>query len=453
VMFQNTANESFFMQKKILGKRTRTHQLNGSGVNLNNYVYRDYPAGDTVNFLFVGRLLKEKGIDLYLDAADAIYENHKNVMFHICGSYDDMRYEELLKDEKRKHYVIYHGSQKQMKPFYEMASCIVHPSYYPEGMSNVLLEAAASGRPAIAADRSGCRETVDDGVTGYIEANKTRLIRVNTHKVTTSGLNAPDALQEGQGYSVGGAVSLKQDGLKNLKLSILDQDGNTLYTHKVNKDGTMVSITKGASNALPFSKLTTGVYTYTVTCDIENFYVLGEDLIPEITTVTLLEKIFTVGDAELPSQEEDIPSEDLVNGWQFDEATGLWKYYVNGALASGWIFNSNADYYILADGTAATGCLVINGENRYFTSSGVMRTGWYETAEGKMYLLSNGAPAKGWHKVEGTPFYFDENGILDADAEYVPEDHPELELPTDVLFTELFENMSKFTEMYELCFG
>jgi len=291
------------------------------------------------------------------------------------------------------------------------------------------------------------------GVTGYIEANKTRLIRVNTHKVTTSGLNAPDALQEGQGYSVGGAVSLKQDGLKNLKLSILDQDGNTLYTHKVNKDGTMVSITKGASNALPFSKLTTGVYTYTVTCDIENFYVLGEDLIPEITTVTLLEKIFTVGDAELPSQEEDIPSEDLVNGWQFDEATGLWKYYVNGALASGWIFNSNADYYILADGTAATGCLVINGENRYFTSSGVMRTGWYETAEGKMYLLSNGAPAKGWHKVEGTPFYFDENGILDADAEYVPEDHPELELPTDVLFTELFENMSKFTEMYELCFG
>ena len=55
-----------------------------------------------------------------------------------------------------------------MTPFYQKCSCFLYPSYYPEGMSNVLLEAAACGRPVIAADRSGCRETVDNNLTGYI---------------------------------------------------------------------------------------------------------------------------------------------------------------------------------------------------------------------------------------------------------------------------------------------
>ena len=137
-----------------------------------------------------------------------------------------------------------------------------------------------------------------------------------------------------------------------------------------------------------------------------------------------------------------------MNGWHFDEKSGKWKHYYEGALSNGWVLDANVDYYILEDGTAATGCVEINGENRYFTSSGAMCTGWYETAKGRMYLLINGAPATGWHKVDGTAFYFDENGILDSNEAYVPEDHPELELPTDVLFTELFENLNKFTELY-----
>ncbi len=288
-----------------------------------------------------------------------------------------------------------------------------------------------------------------NGITGYIEASKTRLIRVNTYKVNATDFTAPESLQEGKSFSVSGAVSLEQDGLTNLNLAIIDQEGNVLYSYQVDKDGTMASITKDAKNAMKFSKLSAGVYTYKVTCDIENYYVVGEDLLPEIATVTLVEKIFTVGDAQLPFEEDEIPAEDAVSGWQFDETDGVWKYYVDGALAAGWVFDNNADYYILADGTAATGCVEINGENRYFTSSGVMRTGWYNAAEGRMYLLSNGAQAKGWHKIEGTPYYFDENGILDADALYVPEEHPELELPTDAMFTELFENLDKFTDLYE----
>lgn len=292
-----------------------------------------------------------------------------------------------------------------------------------------------------------------NGITGFIEAGKTRLIRVNTYKMTASGFNAPDAMKEGKSFSVSGAVSLKQDGLKNLKLAILDQEGNKIYSYQIDKDGTMASITKAASNAMLFSKLKTGVYTYTVTCDVENYYVAGGELIPEVTTVTLVDKTFTVGNTKLPTQQESAPSDELLNGWQFDENAGQWKYYIDGALASGWVFDNNADYYILADGTFATGCVEINGENRYFTASGVMRTGWYDTAKGRMYLLSNGAPATGWHKVDGVSYYFGENGILDADAEVAPDESQGAELPTDALFTELFENMNKFTALYENFFN
>lgn len=172
VMFQNTANEKFFAEHKLLGKRTRTHQLNGSGVNLNRFTYCDYPETEEVNFLFVSRLLKEKGIDLYLEAADRIHEKHSNVKFHICGNYDDPKYKAILEDDRRSRYVIYHGRQSNMKDFYSMASCVVHPSYYPEGMSNVLQEAAATGRPVITTDRSGCREVVEAGRTGYLISEK-----------------------------------------------------------------------------------------------------------------------------------------------------------------------------------------------------------------------------------------------------------------------------------------
>ena len=93
-------------------------------------------------------------------------------MFHICGYCDDKRYLDLLKETEIDGYISYHGEQKNMLPFFAMANCIVHPSYYPEGMSYVLLEAAAHCRPIITTNRPGCRETVDDGKTGFIIPTK-----------------------------------------------------------------------------------------------------------------------------------------------------------------------------------------------------------------------------------------------------------------------------------------
>lgn len=168
VFFQNVGNEQFFRERKLLSKKSCTVLLPGSGVNLKEHQAEPYPLCDTVNFLYVARVMKEKGIDLYLECARAIHARYPNTVFHICGMCDDEAYLDVLKEEEKNGIIRYHGHQKNMLPFFAMAHCIVHPSYYPEGMSNVLLEAAASARPIVATNRSGCRETVDDGKTGFV---------------------------------------------------------------------------------------------------------------------------------------------------------------------------------------------------------------------------------------------------------------------------------------------
>ena len=169
VFFQNSENEDFFKKNKLLSNKTKTILLPGSGVDLNEHKVLDYPKDDgIVRFLFIARIMKDKGIDIYLETAKKIREKYPNTEFHICGYCDDENYKQILDKYEKDNIIIYHGEQKNMIPFFEMAHCIVHPSYYPEGMSNVLLEAAAHGRPIICTDRSGCRETVEDGITGFV---------------------------------------------------------------------------------------------------------------------------------------------------------------------------------------------------------------------------------------------------------------------------------------------
>lgn len=166
IFFQNTANRAFFEEHGILRKSTRAVLLPGSGVNLTKHLPMPYPNAQETHFLFVARILKEKGIDMYLTAAKKF--SGSKVKFHICGPFDSPGYQEKVEAAVQAGNVIYHGQQKNMKPFFEQCACLLHPSWYPEGMSNVLLETAASARPAITTDRAGCREVVEDGKTGFI---------------------------------------------------------------------------------------------------------------------------------------------------------------------------------------------------------------------------------------------------------------------------------------------
>ena len=165
VFFQNTENRDFMVKHGVV--KGPHDMLPGSGVNLNQYQVFPYPDEDTVDFVFIARVMKKKGIDQYLDAAKEIRKRHPETRFHICG-FLEQDYEKQLQELNKNGTVIYHGLVPDMTEIYRMVSCTVHPTYYPEGLSNVLLESAASGRPIITTDRSGCREVVEDGVNGFV---------------------------------------------------------------------------------------------------------------------------------------------------------------------------------------------------------------------------------------------------------------------------------------------
>lgn len=165
IFFQNKENMDFMLKRKISGKNNIL--LPGSGVNIEKYDYLDYPEDSTLHFLFIGRIMKEKGIDYYLDTAKILKGKYPNLMFHVLGEYED-NYKSILADYEDNGIIIYHGKVEDIKWFLKTSHCTIHPTYYPEGMSNVLLESASSGRPIISTDRSGCKEIIEDGENGYL---------------------------------------------------------------------------------------------------------------------------------------------------------------------------------------------------------------------------------------------------------------------------------------------
>jgi galacturonosyltransferase len=169
VFFQNVDSCNFMIKHKVV--KGGYDILPGSGVNLDRFKVSGYPDDDKVKFLFISRIMKEKGIDQYLEAANEIRKEYPNTEFHICGSCEN-EYKGKLDEYIQKNIVIYHGMIREVAQMLEHIHCVVHPTYYPEGISNVLLEACASGRPIITTDRSGCREVVDDGVNGYMIPQK-----------------------------------------------------------------------------------------------------------------------------------------------------------------------------------------------------------------------------------------------------------------------------------------
>lgn len=165
VFFQNIHNLEFFKKNNVQIKNQKL--IPGSGVNLDEYKVLDYPDDDIVRFLYLSRVVKEKGIDHYLEAASIIKKKHPNTEFHICGFCEDS-YKDKMNKLNDNENIIYHGMVNNTKKIYKITHCTVHPSFYPEGMSNVLLESCASGRPIITTKNIGCEEVVDSGINGYL---------------------------------------------------------------------------------------------------------------------------------------------------------------------------------------------------------------------------------------------------------------------------------------------
>lgn len=174
MMFQNAMNMQVALDAGMVKGDYKL--IPGSGVNTDRYPLQPYPdggdgkTGAPVVFNYIGRVLKDKRVDDYIEAAKRIKKDYPQTEFNILGFIEptENHYESELKELGEQNIVIYRGSQKDVKPFVARAHCTIHPSTYGEGMSNVLLESASSGRFLITTDNPGCQETVEDGKTGFI---------------------------------------------------------------------------------------------------------------------------------------------------------------------------------------------------------------------------------------------------------------------------------------------
>ena len=167
VFFENQGNANEFLSRHIIPRRKIT-VLNGAGINLESYPFVFYPENDRVHFLYLGRLMKEKGVGELLTAMKRLHEElGDRVVLDLVGFYDDEACQAQAEELVREGIAVFHGFQSEPRPYYAAADCVVLASYH-EGMSNVLLEASATGRPVITSDIYGCREAVDEGVTGLL---------------------------------------------------------------------------------------------------------------------------------------------------------------------------------------------------------------------------------------------------------------------------------------------
>ncbi len=161
VFFQNEENKGIFQSMGITAKRTR--MVMGSGVSLEKHTYEPYSEREETHFLFVGRVMKERGILEYIEAAKRLHSNR--VFFDIMG-YCDEDYQELLDDLEKEGVIRQIGFHTQVHEYLAAADAIVVASFH-EGMSNALIEGAATGRAVIASNISGCKEAFEEGVTGF----------------------------------------------------------------------------------------------------------------------------------------------------------------------------------------------------------------------------------------------------------------------------------------------
>lgn len=194
IFVQNSANKEFFEKNKLTKKELRL--LPGSGVNPQRFSVLEWP-GEKNEFVFISRVMKDKGIEEYLQCAENIRKEYPDTVFHILGYCDEKGYEERLKALNEAGTIVYHGNVKDVRQYLKDYKCIIHPSYH-EGMSNVCLEAAASGRAVITTDVPGCRETVVDGVSGYS-------VKVKDADALTDAVRRFIALPESEKKAMGAA--------------------------------------------------------------------------------------------------------------------------------------------------------------------------------------------------------------------------------------------------------
>lgn len=200
VWFLNKDDRKIFEDRKLVSA-DKTFLLNGEGIDTNYYGYAPI-SHSAISFILIGRLLFDKGVREYYEAAKKLKQKYPEVSFKILGFLNvenPMAVSQRQLDEWTSSGIIeYLGSAKDVRPFIKDSTCVVLPSYR-EGMSVTLMEAASIGRPLIATNIPGCKELINEGETGYLcnikdadglAASMQRIINMENEKLQQMGVNS-----------------------------------------------------------------------------------------------------------------------------------------------------------------------------------------------------------------------------------------------------------------------
>lgn len=179
VFFQNRSNYKDFKFYGIC--QTNEKILPGSGVNLKYHIFEEYPSPDSpIVILFIGRIMRDKGVNEFFEMAEQVKKEYPEVIFQMIGFYEE-NYKEKVSELQRRKIIDYLGFQEDVRPFLKKCWAVIQPSYH-EGLSNVLLEAGAHGRPLLASRVPGCQETFDEEISGLGFEVKSSLSMIKTVK-------------------------------------------------------------------------------------------------------------------------------------------------------------------------------------------------------------------------------------------------------------------------------
>lgn len=166
VFFENSENRNIIVDAGIISKE-KSCVLAGAGVDIDIFRYLSYPQNDKkIHFLFIGRVMQEKGINELFAAMRRLRSEGYNCELDVLGGYEE-DYSEVIENYEKEGWLHYRGYQNDVRSYIQISHCFVLPSWH-EGMANTNLENAASGRPLITTDIHGCKEAVINEVSGFL---------------------------------------------------------------------------------------------------------------------------------------------------------------------------------------------------------------------------------------------------------------------------------------------
>ena len=170
IFFQNQDDKALFLKDGLV-KPNVCKLTPGSGVDTKKYAFSPIESKEHTSFILIARMLWDKGIGEYVEAAKILKLKYPDVKFQLLGPLGVQNRtsisHNIIRSWEREGNIVYLGETSDVSQYIKAATCVVLPSYR-EGTSRVLLEAASIGRPIIASDVPGCREVVEDGATGYL---------------------------------------------------------------------------------------------------------------------------------------------------------------------------------------------------------------------------------------------------------------------------------------------